>query len=720
MLLMPRDLQATGPAQTEGGVLGEASAQHLYLGRIPHSLCAGNHPAPLLIDYIRGRQQEKMSKPASVAWESVTFQDVAMCFSEEDWRRMSDRQMEVCRRVMEEIHTALLSLGYGIVNSEILIRVEKGEDLFNTDGLRQGKGNGNLRPKSTGLVSNPDLLFWLKKESPMRSPLDCTGRDGGESVSAADPILRREGAFLLKKEKELTHVNHWDSVETEDRSDLNTESSYESLGLHIVVKQEKQPCLINPSDAEDEQTTDHLFQENEEVTKQKSSHSNFNRWAAPREKRRTKKDREDQLSRKQEPCAEENTLVTMDATKYKQILNYIRRNVYPDDFTKIMKHGLRRLSKNFTIDGDKLFFVGKGKKAQVIIGEEFAKQIFHQFHSSLIGGHSGITKTKKSIGSRFYWPNMTVGIEQWIKECDCCQKEQPALRISSELKPIKVKEVWELLGVDLIGPLPTTPTGNKYILTATDYFSKWVEAFPLKTKTAAEVASRLLSMYLRHGSPKRVLSDQGRDFVNQHVIQICQQASKRLGLLDFTLPTESDYVEIMDEMESKRAELQIQTKINIDIAQEKQKENNEKRVSKRYKPCTFAEGQLVLLKNSRRSTRKGGVLEPKFTGPYIITEINEKKVKLANASNVPLARTFNSDMLRPYKSSTVINTPEGGNDRGSYTLQKLHAVWDKPAMGRLEAIVSNIKLYDTSLQSLKPTEWIVDEVVLSVVKLFCV
>ncbi|XP_069075904.1 uncharacterized protein [Pleurodeles waltl] len=204
-------------------------------------------------------------------------------------------------------------------------------------------------------------------------------------------------------------------------------------------------------------------------------------------------------------------------------------------------------------------------------------------------------------------------------------------------------------------------------------------------------------------------------------------------LLDFTLQTESDYVEIMDEMESKRAELQIQTKINIDIAQEKQKEKYEKRVSKRYKPCTFAEGQLVFLKNSRRTTRKGGVLESKFTGPYIITEINEKRVKLANASNVPLARTFNIDMLRTYKSSTVINTPEesvsirestasvtdespsvdmpGGNDRGSYTLQKLHAVWDKPAMGRLEAIVSNIKLYDTSLQSLKPTELIVDEII---------
>ncbi|KAJ1131535.1 hypothetical protein NDU88_009871, partial [Pleurodeles waltl] len=182
---------------------------------------------------------------------------------------------------------------------------------------------------------------------------------------------------------------------------------------------------------------------------------------------------------------------TMDATKYNQILNYIHSNVYPDDFSNIMKHGLRRLSKKFTIDGGKLFFVGKGKKAEVIVAEEFAKQIFNQFHSSLIGGHSGITKTKKSIGSRFYWPNVTVDIEQWVED------------------------VWKLLGVDLIGPLPTTPTGNKYILTATDYFSKWVEAFPLKTKTAAEVASRLLSMYLRHGSPKRVLSDQGREFVNQ-------------------------------------------------------------------------------------------------------------------------------------------------------------------------------------------------------------
>ena len=77
--------------------------------------------------------------------------------------------------------------------------------------------------------------------------------------------------------------------------------------------------------------------------------------------------------------------------------------------------------------------------------------------------------------------------------------------------------VWEFVGIDLTGPLPKTEfyDGFEYILTATDYFAKWVEAFPLRTKTAAEVGRHICSIIYRHGCPKRILSDQGREFVNQ-------------------------------------------------------------------------------------------------------------------------------------------------------------------------------------------------------------
>ena len=48
--------------------------------------------------------------------------------------------------------------------------------------------------------------------------------------------------------------------------------------------------------------------------------------------------------------------------------------------------------------------------------------------------------------------------------------------------------------MDLIGLLPVTPRGNKYIITLTDYFSKWAEAAPLQDKTAAGVAQFMYSV----------------------------------------------------------------------------------------------------------------------------------------------------------------------------------------------------------------------------------
>jgi hypothetical protein len=48
--------------------------------------------------------------------------------------------------------------------------------------------------------------------------------------------------------------------------------------------------------------------------------------------------------------------------------------------------------------------------------------------------------------------------------------------------------------MDLVGPLPTTPKGHKYIMTVTDYYTKWAEAHPIADKTAASVASVLYSV----------------------------------------------------------------------------------------------------------------------------------------------------------------------------------------------------------------------------------
>lgn len=86
-------------------------------------------------------------------------------------------------------------------------------------------------------------------------------------------------------------------------------------------------------------------------------------------------------------------------------------------------------------------------------------------------------------------------------------------------------EPWELLGMDLIGKLTRTPHGNQYICTIIDYFTKWAIAFPLKNKSSPEVVQCITKLFYLFGAPKRILTDQGKEFCNKvyviFMINIC-------------------------------------------------------------------------------------------------------------------------------------------------------------------------------------------------------
>ena len=69
--------------------------------------------------------------------------------------------------------------------------------------------------------------------------------------------------------------------------------------------------------------------------------------------------------------------------------------------------------------------------------------------------------------------------------------------------------------MDLIGPFPPTPRGSKFVLTMTDYFSKYVEAIPLPNKSAESVAKGIHKVYCRHGAPISIITDQGSEFTNK-------------------------------------------------------------------------------------------------------------------------------------------------------------------------------------------------------------
>ncbi|GJU26209.1 reverse transcriptase domain-containing protein [Tanacetum coccineum] len=76
-----------------------------------------------------------------------------------------------------------------------------------------------------------------------------------------------------------------------------------------------------------------------------------------------------------------------------------------------------------------------------------------------------------------------------------------------------------LWGIDFMGPFPSSK-GNKYILVAVDYLSKWVEAKALPTNDARVVCKFLKSLFARFGAPRAIISDRGTHFCNDQFTKV--------------------------------------------------------------------------------------------------------------------------------------------------------------------------------------------------------
>ena len=101
--------------------------------------------------------------------------------------------------------------------------------------------------------------------------------------------------------------------------------------------------------------------------------------------------------------------------------------------------------------------------------------------------------------------------------CERCQRNAPQLKTAAiELQPIAVApKVWYLVRMDLIGPFKATAQGHQYVLTMTDYFTKFIEAVPIEYKSAISVARGIYKVYCPQGAPVHIITDQGKEFVNQ-------------------------------------------------------------------------------------------------------------------------------------------------------------------------------------------------------------
>nr|GEZ18915.1 reverse transcriptase domain-containing protein [Tanacetum cinerariifolium] len=179
-----------------------------------------------------------------------------------------------------------------------------------------------------------------------------------------------------------------------------------------------------------------------------------------------------------------------------------------------------------------------------VAGQE-AIDILKACHSGPTGGHYGANYTaKKVFDSGFYWPTIYKDAFELVKHCDSCQR-QGKISQKDEMpqNSIQVCEIFDVWGIDFMGPFPSSK-GNKYILVAVDYLSKWVEAKELPTNDARVVVKLLKSLFSRFGTPKAIISDRGTHFCNDQFSRVMSNYGVTHRLSTAYHPQTSGHVEV--------------------------------------------------------------------------------------------------------------------------------------------------------------------------------
>nr|GEV37946.1 reverse transcriptase domain-containing protein [Tanacetum cinerariifolium] len=158
------------------------------------------------------------------------------------------------------------------------------------------------------------------------------------------------------------------------------------------------------------------------------------------------------------------------------------------------------------------FIINAGKEAI---------DILNACHSGPTGGHYGANYTaKKVFDSGFYYPTIYKYAFELVKRCESCQR-QGKISQKDEMpqNSIQVCEIFDVWGIDFMGPFPSSK-GNKYILVAVDYLSKWVEAKAFPINDARVVIKFLKSLFSWLETPKAIISDRGTHFCNDQFARV--------------------------------------------------------------------------------------------------------------------------------------------------------------------------------------------------------
>jgi ribonuclease HI len=204
-------------------------------------------------------------------------------------------------------------------------------------------------------------------------------------------------------------------------------------------------------------------------------------------------------------------------------LEYFLEGILPQTHKEVYR--LKKLASRYFVEGGTLFRKGYHGEPLRCLSLSESQMVMKEAHAGECGEHQGKKRLYQHLLTLgYYWPTMKKDAADFVRTCHTCQVQANLIHTHpTNLQNMTTPWPFHTWGLDLIGPIGPASSGHIWILVATEYFTKWVEAVSLRRATGAAVANFIREHIItRFGIPYKLISDNGTPFVNKDVRELLE------------------------------------------------------------------------------------------------------------------------------------------------------------------------------------------------------
>ena len=168
---------------------------------------------------------------------------------------------------------------------------------------------------------------------------------------------------------------------------------------------------------------------------------------------------------------------------YRDIVYFLQNLTCMPEMEKSKKRALKLKAIKYCIIGQELYWKDSSRLLLKCLDEDESQRVIAEMHKGAYGGHLyWKSRANKILRAGYYWPTMFLDVYKKVRACLECQKFAIKEKLHSlPLKPISIEAPFQQWGLDSIGEIhPPSKGQHKWILTATDYFMKWIKVVPVR------------------------------------------------------------------------------------------------------------------------------------------------------------------------------------------------------------------------------------------------